>query len=757
MHFHHYNTGLPSLVSGVNCLCNERAGRVILPGMKQAARWTAIIALFAVPFLPLYVASDLFYPFITGKNFAFRIFVEIALGAYIVLAVMDRRYRPRFSWLFVLFAVFVGWMALANVLGVLPAKAFWSNFERMDGWVTLVHIFVLFIVASAVLSVEKLWRRWWLCFISVAAVVCGYGLIQLSGGAEIHQGGTRLTALFGNAIYLAVYLMFSFFMAGWLALRSKGWVRNALIAFLPLSALVLFFTGSRGPLIGLAGGVTLAAALWLFLSRNEWKGGNASLGLKLAAGSLVALVLAAGSLFLVRDTEFVKSDPFLSRAASVFSLEKELKVRSTVWGLALEGVKEDPLTGWGQEGFNQIFNKYYVPSLYEQESWFDRAHNMYIDWLVAGGIPALVLFVALLIAAMLALLRTKDMTRAERVLLISALTAYAVQALVVFDSLFSYVPLVMLLAMAHDASARSSTYLQKFPEVESETKSNILGGTALAVVILVIWMVNVPGIRAANHLALAVSPARDMETNLSLFKKALGDGGFSTQEIREHLVTFAASAAGDTKTPGSVREEFVRFAVEEIRKEVTSSPKDARLRVQYAIALEAVDDNQASLEQMDKAIELSPKKQTLHINRGFKLYEMGRPEEAREAYRYAYDLDRSFDKVALSAAAAIMLTGSITEGKSLLVEATGTTTPDSDVIFYAYYETEQWDDLVGVARARIALAGASPEARYRLAQALAAASRFTEARAEIVAAIAEYPTTRLDGEALLNRMPPATR
>jgi len=661
----------------------------------------------------------------------------------------------KFSWSLVFFGVLVAWMVVANTLGVLPEKAFWSNFERMDGWVTLVHTFALFIVAGTVLSVEKLWRRWWLFFISVAGIVCLHGLIQLSGGAEIHQGGTRLTASFGNAIYLAVYLVFSFMIAGWLALHSRGWVRNALIAFLPLSALILFFTGSRGPLIGLAAGVTFAAALWLLLSRNEWKGGNASLGLKLAAGSLVALVLGAGSLFLVAVAAFGKSDSFLSRDASVFSLEQELKVRSTIWGMAMRGVQEDPLTGWGQEGFNQIFNKYYEPSLYEQETWFDRAHNMYIDWLVAGGIPALMLFLALLAASALALLRTKDITRAERVLLVGALVAYAVQALVVFDNLFSYVPLVMLFAMAHDVSGKKITFLQKAPEIRSGLVTNLIGAGVAVTLIIVVWTVNVPGIRAANHLLYALSPARNIQENFALFQATLNDASHSTQEIREQLVNFAGKTASDENIPAPMREQFVRLALEEMGKEVAQSPNDARLRVQYASILGLAGDDDAALVQLDKAIELSPKKQVLHINRGSKLQDLGRYEEAREAYRHAYNLDRSFDKVGVITAAAIMLAGDVPAGRALLIDAVGTTTSDSDLLFYAYYETKQWNEMIAVARARVALTEGSPESRYRLAQALAAASRFREARAEIVTTMNEYPESREQGEELLNRIPAA--
>lgn len=715
--------------------------------MTPIARWITLIALFAIPFIPLYVSNTLFFPFITGKAFAFRILVEIGFVSYLVLAASDARYRPKFSWVLASFAALVAWMAVANVFGVLPMKAFWSNFERMDGWVTLIHLFALFVMAASVLQVEKLWRRWWFFFVSIASLVCLYGLVQLGGGAQIDQGGVRLTATLGNAIYLGVYLMFSIFGAAWLAINSRGWTRYALIGFIALAVLVLFFTGSRGPLVGLGAGMGAAAVLWLFLSRNEWKGG-AALGVKIAGGALLGMVLLAGSLFLLRNEAFVTSSPFLSRAASVFSLENELGVRKTIWGIALQGVAEDPLTGWGQEGFNQIFNKYYEPSLYQQEPWFDRAHNMYIDWLVAGGIPAATLFVALLVLVVVALLRAPELSRAERVFLTSAVIAYAVQALVVFDNLFSYVPFVMLLALAHASQARTVPQINRVPELRGEAAQGGALAVGAVVAAVLVWTVNVPGIQAAHHVVYALSPAPNVKTNLDLFESALADGSFASQEIREQMASFAAQVANEEAVPEELRTTFVSRAVEEMAKEVEASPNDARLRVQYSKALESMDAQEESLTQLDAAIALSPRKQVLHLSRGFKLYELGRLSEAQESFRYAYELDTSFDDVAIASASGLIVSGDVEGAKQLLAETIGTATPDNERIFVAYYQAKRWNELVDVARAGVESSNGAPEKRYRLAQALAAAGRFTEARSEIDATVAANPDTRAMGEAL---------
>src|SRR3989338_2306319 len=185
---------------------------------KQIARWVALGALFLVPLAPLVVANTFFFPFITGKAFYLRVVIEIASVAWLALALLDREYRPRFSWIGAAVVGFVVWMFIADAFAPNAAKAFWSNFERMEGWVLLVHLLGFFFAASAVLRVEKKWRAWFLWSLIVAVIISGHALFQLAGSTAIHQGSTRIDASFGNSAYLAIYLLFSTFVALWLAL-----------------------------------------------------------------------------------------------------------------------------------------------------------------------------------------------------------------------------------------------------------------------------------------------------------------------------------------------------------------------------------------------------------------------------------------------------------------------------------------------------------------------------------------------------------
>src|SRR3989338_6484356 len=198
---------------------------------QQVARWVALGALFLIPLAPLIVANSYFFPFITGKAFYLRILIEIAVAAWAILALLDKEYRPRFSLVGAAVVAFVVWMFVADAFAPNAVKAFWSNFERMEGWVLLVHLLGFFFAASAVLRVEKKWRAWFLASLGVSVVLSGYALPQLNGSLAIHQGSTRIDASLGNSAYLAIYFLFSVFIALWLALtESHPWLKWSLIA-----------------------------------------------------------------------------------------------------------------------------------------------------------------------------------------------------------------------------------------------------------------------------------------------------------------------------------------------------------------------------------------------------------------------------------------------------------------------------------------------------------------------------------------------
>jgi O-antigen ligase/Flp pilus assembly protein TadD len=709
--------------------------------MKDLARWAVYVPLFIIPFLPLYIANDLFFPFITGKGFAFRILVEIAFAGWAVLALADPKYRPRFSWTFVLYSAFVAWMFVADAFAVNPHKAFWSNFERMEGWVTLIHVFLFFVVSSAVLSTDKLWRSWWLTFISASALVSAYCLLQLSGAIAIHQGGVRVDGTFGNAAYLAAYLLFALAVTLWQGIASRGLLRYSLYALAAIQVVLIFFTATRGAIIGLVGAAAIAAILWAVEAGGRPR--------KAAIGVFIAVIVLAGGFYLVRGSAFVQSEPTLARISSIGPAD--LQVRSTLWRMALEGVAARPITGWGQEGFNYVFDAYYKPSLYTQEPWFDRAHNVFFDWLVAGGIPALLLFLATLASALYALYRG-GATREERVLLVAALVAYGIQGVVVFDNLFTYVPLAAILATAHAISSRPYKKLEALPALSAMNMQIAMPVAAVAAVALV-WVVNVPNIAAASELVRAISiSSNDISPNIILFQKVLGEPTFAKQEVREQLMMFTNNVASQQQGTSPALTQLLTFSLGELGKEVAAEPKDARIRLEYALGYRVAGDYTNALTQIGIAHDLSPKKQAILLEQGFDYWQSGQFARARDSFQQAYELDTSFPQLAAYAAAGDIIAGDLAAGKLLLMEKTGTTTITNEALILAYFQAKDYDDLILVLEQQVREQNGAATAHFRLAAAYNAAGRFAEARLEIQKAIAEHPETATQAADFLKKI-----
>ncbi|MDB5190041.1 MAG: hypothetical protein JWN49_367 [Parcubacteria group bacterium] len=713
--------------------------------MKKVAYWVAVVALFVIPFLSLYV-SDGYFPFITGKNFAFRALVEIAFGGWIVLALVDRRYRPRFSWPILSYKLLVLWMIVADLLAVNSQKAFWSNFERMDGWVTLIHLLVFFVVLSSILTVNNLWRKWWLALITGAGLVTGYGLLQLMHFAPIHQSADRIDATLGNAEYLAGYLLFAIAITLWQAFETRdreyAWLKYGLFVLTALEFIVLFATGTRATLFAIIGAGMVGSVLWMLESGKQ--------GRKGALAVLVALVLVIGGLFALRNTSFIQNSPNLNRLASTFSLKSALGTRITIWHMAVEGIKAEPVHGWGQEGYNYVFNTYYEPSLYGQEPWFDRAHDVFLDWLVAGGIPALLLLLSVLGTSLYALYRA-PISRPGRIMLMSALIAYIIQGLAVFDNLFTYIPLIAILAYAHSVSSRPLRMFETLPQVGETALNTVVAPVALVATLVIVWFVNVPSVRASYDLIGALTPSNDVQTRFNYFKQAYADGSFANQEIAEQLVQFAPQVVSSSQVPDALRSEIAQYSVNQIGAVVAAAPRDTRLYLQYALLLRGIGSIDAAQTESAKARELSPNKQTVIIEQGIEAFQLGKYAAAREYFTEAAKLYPGNKDAETYVAGSLIMEGNVTAAKAQLMQTYGTTSVNHPILLLAYYQIKDWKDLEEIVKQRL-LEQKDATTGYQLAAVYAQSGDMKAAIAQVRATMLAHPETAAQGQSLLGQL-----
>ena len=720
---------------------------------KQVARWVALGALFLIPLAPLIVANSYFFPFITGKAFYLRILIEVAVAAWVVLAILDKEYRPRFSLVGAAVVAFVVWMFVADAFAPNAVKAFWSNFERMEGWVLLVHLLGFFFAASAVLRVEKKWRAWFLASLGVSIVVSAYALLQLAGSLAIHQGSTRIDATLGNSTYLAIYLLFNVFIALWLALTPPkpgsgqagkyAWLTWSLIALAVLETVLLFFTETRGTIIGFTAALALAALLTMFTAGQRAR--------RTAALALTGIIILIGAFYLARNSDFIQNNHTLQRIASI-SLN-DGQTRFTIWSMAFKGVLERPLTGWGQEGFNYVFNTYYDPSLYKQEPWFDRAHNAFIDWLTAGGIPAFLLYLSLFGSALVLLWKSSELSRPERIALTAALVGYAIHNLFVFDNLYSYIYFFAVLALIDSQVSRPIKKLEQAPVLGAAEGMTYALPVAAIVLAGLIWQVNITGMAAASKLIIALSPSVvGLSKSLTVFEDLAAHPTFAAQEIREQMVSFAASVVQSTQATAAEKQQAVSLAINEMQKQVAASPSDARERLQLAYAYRTAGDGAAALKEIQAAATLSPKKEGIWIEAGAIEWDLGNVKAAQANFNTAYALGPQFLELAAYAAAGDIAAGDTMTADKVLIGAYGTTSVDSDILAIAYYHAKNWPRLIAIWRLRADKPDASVEAWFGLAAAYYAAGDKANAIKTINKAVALHPTAAASGSAAIKQI-----
>ncbi len=677
-------------------------------------RWVLLIGIALVPFISLIVAGSgflfppMFFPFITGKNFAFRILVEVLLLAYVILALKDPKYRPRSSVLMWTALAFVVWMAAATFFSVDGVKSFWSNFERMDGYITLLHAFVFFVIAGAMLTAEK----WWDIFFRVsvgAGVIQGlYAVLQLMHVLAISsQSGTRVDTSFGNAIYVGVFMLFNIFITLYMLIRDRRspWLQAVYGIALVLQFIALFYSQTRGALLGVVGGL-LVMGIYIAIRGNEpqWK------TIRMwSFGLLGGLVVLGGVFFAVKDTSFVRNSGTLNRIASISLADKTTQARFTIWrDMAIPGAMEKPVFGWGQENFNYVFNKYYVPSMYDQEQWFDRTHNEFLDWLVSGGIPAFLLYVLLFGAAAWAIIRSQ-LSVPEQAVFLGLLAAYGFSNLTVFHDLMSFVYFFIVLAFLHTQSWNA---LPRWMSMLKPADDRMVAVVAPIVAVIVLggaWMLNGPGLARAQSILSAIS-SNDVKTGAALtpeqrfaaFKVTLAQGDLGKQEMIEQLLQFASNGiAPSTSINPELKQQvytFTRTTGEDFMK---TRPGDARLELFMSFFFSQFGQYDDALAHLTKAQAESPQKQQILFQIGATYIQKGDYTKAIDVLKKAYDLAPGYETARVLYAGALFYAGKNAEADALLNEGFKTVLYDNDQLLQIYGNTKQYSRVIGIWQARV--------------------------------------------------------
>jgi hypothetical protein len=447
---------------------------------KRITKWYMYTAVFAV----VVVINSILFPFIGGKDYFFRFATELGLIAALLWWAFEAKAGEARQMIHAVFkrplviavTAFVVAVELASIFALDAHAAFWSNYERGEGGFQMLHYYVFFILLVLFFQHEEDWKN-----IFKFSLVAACGVILYGIGANLgivstwispYAGGTpptgwwpllvdgRFEGSLGNPAYVDPYLIFSMFFTAYLWLSSKivgkmttakAWGYGVFMFVL----LFFFYLGeTRGAFLGLAAGVFVGVIYLAFAGTRKVRKWS-----MVAVGILV--VLAIG-IFAIRNEPFLNSIPG-GRLAQISVSDSTAQTRFWVWGEAWKGFLERPIFGWGQENFTAVFDKFFNPNFYvpgqNTETWFDRAHSVFFDYLAETGIIGLLAYLSIFVIFARDFFRRKrqDITMAgdhgtarvlQNALILAMPVAYLVQGVAIFDVLPMYIPLFLFLAFA---------------------------------------------------------------------------------------------------------------------------------------------------------------------------------------------------------------------------------------------------------------------------------------------------------------------
>lgn len=724
--------------------------------LNKILRRTVLIGVFAIPVvIPFIVSSSMFFPFITGKGFAFRIIVEIVFSAWLILALSDKNYRPKFSWILVAIGAFLGVMLLADIFAENPLKAFWSNFERMEGYVLLLHLAGYFIVAGSSLVNEKFWN--WTNFFRVniltGVVMSCYGFLQLAGKITINQGGVRLDGTFGNATYLAGYMLMMIFLALFLFVKENNkWWRGGYGLAIILNLIILFNTATRGALLGLIGGLVLTAIIVAIFEKEN------KILKKISIWIAVVVIVLSGLFYVIRDTKFVQSNSSLARLTSISTSSGDAQARFMVWGMAWKGFKDRPILGWGQEGFNFVFNKYFDPKMYNREQWFDRTHSILFDWLIAGGILGFLGYYLILAFAFISIWGCKKLKKlpeskfnfsiAEKALLTGLLASYWFQNVFVFDNAVSYILFFSFLAYLHSDRSKSFKKIESAPVISEKEIASFYLPIVAVVLVVILWFVNINNIIASRELIKALSSQKEgLTKNLEYFKSVLNRNSFANQEALEQLSQATATIIGSNNQAFTVdiKSQFLALSVGEMKKQIIKVPNDARNYVFLGSLYSLSGAILEAVSTFETALKLSPNKQVIRVSLASSYLRAGKNKEAVEVMKSAYESSPGFSDIALTYIMTLIYNGDNTLANELLKKMFGNDIPPDSRLIQAYLQTKQSDKALSLAKKAV-LKNPSLENMINLTSVYLAGGMRSLAVSTLQEAIAKNPSFKDQGE-----------
>ena len=635
--------------------------------IEKILLWATRISFYALVFAPLIFWTQYFFPFIFPKIVYARILIEFALVCYIVLAIKNSQFRPKLNFVYISLIVFALAVFITAIFGINFNYSFWGNYERMDGIFSWLHYWLAVVAAVGVFRTKKDWQILFGFSFLAALAVSFYGFMQKMGASWVFDSGAgRISSTIGNPGFLASYLLFNIvFAATIIADKARHMIWRAGASVLGVIFLTAFLlTNIRGAFVGLLAGFLIFSVLTYLWSES----GKIKKNILIAFVSVVVLV---GLGILFKDASFVQKSGF-GRFFNIDFSDSTIQTRLISWRGALTGLKENPLLGVGPQKFDYVFNKNFDPEFYNlvgNETWWDRAHNMLLEPFVTMGILGglAYLLVGFSVLYYVFRMRNNKENRMEAALLISFLFAYLIQNLFIFDSIVSYLMMVLFVAYVVSRSsgegegifAKISTKLNNawYKIFPSPKEKNWFSFFVIVLILMtpVFYYGNYKMLKHNKIILEILTPnGQTFARKIELLQEAGEYTDFDKKELTIRTADVARQYALSGTTGINSLDRGYRYLLSLMEQAIKENPDDVRLLVAYADAANLYAEILASVSSpdalpvLDKAekvlletLELGKRRQQVYFALANNKSIRGEEEEAIEVLEEAISFNDS--------------------------------------------------------------------------------------------------------------------
>jgi hypothetical protein len=424
------------------------------------AAWLAAVSIIPI-FFNIY-SSRIFEP---DKITILRSLALLILAAWIIKLVDEGEIRwqvndseeslIKFLWKYPLIAPVIGLAivyGLSTIFSVSPSISFFGSWQRLQGTYTTFSYFIIFLSIIVNLRKHEQINRIITTVIIASLPISLYGLLQHYQIDPIPWGGdvsVRIAANMGNSIFVAAYLIMVFpLTVGRIVDAIKAilvdnssinennenslkHVISATIYFFiaTLELIAIYFSKSRGPLLGLMAGIYFMVLLFSIYWRKKWLTYSVIGMAILGAGFLAVFNMNNGPL------EALKASPAIGRFGNLLNPDSNSAlVRKYIWKgtVKLVSIHEPlkfpngttdkynflrPIIGYGPETMYVAYNQFYEPELGQVEKRNaspDRAHNETWDSIVITGLSGLIVYLSIFISVFYYGLKWQGLIRTRR-------------------------------------------------------------------------------------------------------------------------------------------------------------------------------------------------------------------------------------------------------------------------------------------------------------------------------------------------------